>query len=104
MPDRSFQSWPFFEPHHRALAEQLEAWADNNLAHVAHDDVDATCRKLVAVLGRDGWLKHTAPDPATSSDKLDVRTLALIRETLARHSGLADFAFRRGELGPLLFE
>ena len=99
MPDRSFQSWPFFEPHHRALAEQLEAWADNNLAHVAHDDVDATCRKLVAVLGRDGWLKHTAPDPATPSDKLDVRTLALIRETLARYSGLADFAFAMQGLG-----
>ena len=49
-------------------------------------------------LGRDGWLKHTAPgdDP---SEKIDVRTLALIRETLARHSGLADFAFAMQGLG-----
>ena len=49
-------------------------------------------------LGRDGWLKHTAPgdDPA---EKIDVRTLALIRETLARHSGLADFAFAMQGLG-----
>ncbi len=99
MADRSFHSWPFFEARHRALADQLEAWAATHLAHVAHDDVDATCRKLVAGLGRDGWLNHTAPDPATPSGKLDVRTLALIRETLARHSGLADFAFAMQGLG-----
>ena len=66
MPDKSFHSWPFFEARHRALAEQLEAWAVANLEHVAHDDVDATCRTLVAALGRDGWLKHTAPDPGNA--------------------------------------
>ncbi|MGA9122227.1 MAG: acyl-CoA dehydrogenase family protein, partial [Pseudolabrys sp.] len=67
-------------------------------AHIDHSDVDAACRELVHKLGRDGWLKHTAPgdDP---SEKIDVRTLALIRETLARHSGLADFAFAMQGLG-----
>jgi acyl-CoA dehydrogenase len=99
MPDRSFHSWPFFEARHRALANELETWAAANLKHVSHDDVDATCRVLIAVLGRDGWLKHTAPDPGAPSDRLDVRTLALIRETLARHSGLADFAFAMQGLG-----
>ncbi|HVG52381.1 MAG TPA: acyl-CoA dehydrogenase family protein [Xanthobacteraceae bacterium] len=99
MPDKSFHSWPFFEPRHRALANELEAWAAVHLTHVSHDNVDATCRALVAALGRDGWLKHTAPDPGNASDKLDVRTLALIRETLARYSGLADFSFAMQGLG-----
>jgi acyl-CoA dehydrogenase len=98
MPDRSFLRWPFFEERHRALAEQLETWATQHCAQVDHRDVDAACCKLVRELGRDGWLKHTAPGEA-SSDAIDVRTLALIRETLASHSGLADFAFAMQGLG-----
>ena len=98
MLDRSFLHWPFFEERHRALAERLESWAAQHCAHIDHRDVDAACRKLVHKLGRDGWLKHTArgDDP---SEKIDVRALALIRETLARHSGLADFAFAMQGLG-----
>jgi acyl-CoA dehydrogenase len=98
MLDRSFLHWPFFEERHRALAERLESWAAQHCAHVDHRDVDAACRELVQKLGRDGWLKHSAPgdDP---SEKIDVRTLALIRETLAHHSGLADFAFAMQGLG-----
>jgi acyl-CoA dehydrogenase len=78
MLDRSFLHWPFFEERHRALAERLESWAAQHCAHIDHRDVDAACRELVHKLGRDGWLKHTAPgdDP---SEKIDVRTLALIR-------------------------
>jgi acyl-CoA dehydrogenase len=91
MADRTFLSWPFFEERHRDLAAGLEDWCAANLP-VDHGDVDAACRGLVRALGRDGWLKHTAPD-------LDVRTLALIRETLARHDGLADFAFAMQGLG-----
>src|SRR6185437_16205595 len=98
MPDRSFLDWPFFEERHRALAGRLESWAAEHCGNVGYDDVDAVCRGLVQKLGRDGWLKHTAPgdDP---SEKIDVRTLALIRETLARYSGLADFAFAMQGLG-----
>ncbi len=98
MLDRSFLHWPFFEERHRALAAELEPWAIRHCGHVDHHDVDAICRGLVQKLGRDGWLKHTAPgdDP---SEKIDVRTLALIRETLARYSGLADFAFAMQGLG-----
>jgi acyl-CoA dehydrogenase len=98
MLDRSFLRWPFFEERHRALADQLETWAAQHCAHVDHRDVDAACRGLVRNLGRDGWLKHTAPGEGPS-DKIDVRTLALVRETLARHSGLADFAFAMQGLG-----
>ena len=97
MPDRSFLSWPFFEPRHRELAESLDAWCAKNLP-VAHDDVDAACRELVAMLGRDGWLKATAID-TTNPAPLDVRSLCITRETLARHDGLADFAFAMQGLG-----
>ncbi|GLS31747.1 acyl-CoA dehydrogenase [Mesorhizobium albiziae] len=97
MPDRSFLNWPFFEDRHRDLAERLEAWCEANLP-VAHDDIDAACRELVAMLGRDGWLKPTAVDPE-NPQPLDVRTLCITRETLARHDGLADFAFAMQGLG-----
>jgi acyl-CoA dehydrogenase len=97
VPDKSFLSWPFFTDRHRALADGIESWCAANLP-VDHRDVEAACRDLVQRLGRDGWLKHTAPDPDAPSP-LDVRTLCLIRETLARHDGLADFAFAMQGLG-----
>jgi len=95
MPDRSFLSWPFFEDRHRSLAGELETWADANLGDIDHADTDAACRELVARLGDSGFLKHSgSPEGA-----LDVRSLCLIRETLARHDGLADFAFAMQGLG-----
>jgi acyl-CoA dehydrogenase len=93
--DRSFLTWPFFEDRHRALADDLEAWCAANLP-VDHGDVDGACRGLVARLGRDGWLRHTG---AGEGERLDVRTLCLLRETLARHDGLADFALAMQGLG-----
>ncbi|MBB5222326.1 acyl-CoA dehydrogenase [Amaricoccus macauensis] len=98
MADLSFLDWPFFEPRHRALALDLDTWASANLRHVDHADTDAACRELVDMLGRGGWLLHSAIDPADPR-ALDVRTLCLIRETLARHDGLADFAFAMQGLG-----
>ncbi|TIT30623.1 MAG: acyl-CoA dehydrogenase family protein, partial [Mesorhizobium sp.] len=59
---------------------------------------DAACRELVAMLGRDGWLKPTAVD-TDNPGPLDVRSLCITRETLARHDGLADFAFAMQGLG-----
>lgn len=97
MADKSFLGWPFFTDRHRALAEGIEQWCTANLP-ADHSGVDAACRDLVQKLGRDGWLAHTAPDPDTPA-ALDVRTLCLIRETLARHDGLADFAFAMQGLG-----
>src|SRR5262245_61202869 len=98
MTDRSFLKWPFLESRHREVAERLETWAAANLPETDHGDVDEACRKLVSVLGRDGWLKFSAPGQG-NSERIDVRALALIRETLARHSGLADFAFAMQGLG-----
>ena len=96
MADTSFLDWPFFEPRHRELAERLDAWAEAELGGIDHSDVDAACRELVTALGRDGWLEHSG---AEGDARLDVRTLCLIRETLARHDGLADFAFAMQGLG-----
>ena len=97
MANKSFLTWPFFTDRHRALAEELERWCEKNLP-ADHGDVDAACRDLVQRLGRGGWLSHSAPDPEAPAP-LDVRTLCLIRETLARHDGLADFAFAMQGLG-----
>lgn len=97
MADRTFLSWPFFEDRHRDHAARLEEWCGQNLP-VDHSNVDAACRKLVASLGEAGWLKPTAIDPGDPRP-LDVRTLCLTRETLARHDGLADFAFAMQGLG-----
>ncbi len=102
MPDRSFLAWPFFEERHRRLAAELEAWAAREIAPHAHDesDVDALSKALVRKLGEAGWLGYAVPAPYGGHyDKLDVRSLCLARETLARHAGLADFAFAMQGLG-----
>ena len=96
MADKTFLDWPFFENHHRALAQSLDAWAAEAVAGVDHSDTDAACRALVKALGDDDWLQHTA---ATEGEAFDVRALCLTRETLARHDGLADFAFAMQGLG-----
>ncbi len=100
MSDQSFLDWPFLEDHHRVLAQALDTWAINELQGVDHGDVDSTCRELVRRLAAGGWLKHAALAPdAEANARLDVRALCLIRETLARHDGLADFAFAMQGLG-----
>ncbi|MDP4594174.1 MAG: acyl-CoA dehydrogenase family protein, partial [Beijerinckiaceae bacterium] len=99
MADTGFLDWPFFEDRHRELAQELDAWAQGNLTGVDHSDVDEACRSLVAMLGEGRWLLHSAIDPADSQSRLDVRSLCLIRETLARHDGLADFSFAMQGLG-----
>jgi acyl-CoA dehydrogenase len=100
MADRSFLDWPFFDSSHRELAEKLEGWCETSLSDAHGEDVDAECRALVRKLGDGGWLRYCVPAAYGGvHDDLDVRTLALIRETLARHSGLADFAFAMQGLG-----
>jgi acyl-CoA dehydrogenase len=100
MADRAFLDWPFFDYSHRRLAEELEAWCGTELAEPHGEDVDAECRGLVRKLGQGGWLRYCVPSAYGGvHDALDVRSLALIRETLARHNGLADFAFAMQGLG-----
>ncbi|MCH8531150.1 MAG: acyl-CoA dehydrogenase family protein [Saccharospirillum sp.] len=93
MSDTSFLNWPFFEDYHRKLAQDLDTWCQANLSDEHPADTDAHCKDLVQRLGKDRWLLPTG------GDHLDVRTLCLIRETLARYQGLADFAFAMQGLG-----
>lgn len=100
MADLSFLDWPFFDDSHRALGKELEAWCVGALDDAEPVDVDGACRDLVARLGAAGWLRYCVPAAYGGiHETLDVRSLALIRETLARHSGLADFAFAMQGLG-----
>ena len=101
MADTSYLKWPFFEAHHARLAQSLDAWARQNIAHSHGPDVDAECRQLVKTLGEAGWLRHAVAGTAYggAGEHIDTRAICLIRETLARHSGLADFAFAMQGLG-----
>ncbi|HTH80832.1 MAG TPA: acyl-CoA dehydrogenase family protein [Ramlibacter sp.] len=114
MADTSYLEWPFFDDKHRQLAGELDAWASANVRHSGEgrnpeslmpldpglrrddsvgDNVDDECRALVRKLGEGGWLQHA------TGEKIDTRAICLIRETLARHNGLADFAFAMQGLG-----
>jgi len=101
VPD--FLGWPFFDDSHRTLARELDAWCHAEIAPLEgreDEDLDGTCREIVRRLGAGGWLRHAVPSPwGGLRERLDVRSLCLIRETLARHSGLADFCFALQGLG-----
>lgn len=101
MADKSFLDWPFFEPRHRELAGAIEDWARARVDFLTSaDDEDDACRALVRELGDAGFLKHAVVAPhGGTGDRLDVRSLCIIRETLSRHHGLADFAFAMQGLG-----
>jgi len=88
--------WPFFEHRHRVLATELDAWCAEHLQHAHGDDVDAECKSLVKALGEGGWLTHAV---AGEGEAIDTRALCILRETLARYNGLADFAFAMQGLG-----
>jgi acyl-CoA dehydrogenase len=101
--ERSHFDWPFFGDAHRRLAAEIGAWAAARAAQQAHaeeDNVDDVCRNWVAQLGAAGFLRHCVTARyGGASEQLDLRTLCLVRETLAYHDGLADFAFAMQGLG-----
>jgi acyl-CoA dehydrogenase len=96
-----FLDLPFFEDQHRTLARELDAWAAREVRGLPHGDVDAQCRALVRLLGDAGWLRHAVAGKAHggAADVIDTRAICLLRDTLARHHGLADFAFAMQGLG-----
>lgn len=102
MADTSFLAWPFFDERHRALAADLDDWCAAELAELGHgeEDLDGLCRHILARLGAGGWLRHAVPaSHGGVTDALDVRCLCIIRETLGRWHGLADFVFAMQGLG-----
>ncbi len=102
--DRSFLTWPFFEERHRSLAEEIDRIGQSEAAswnEFDEDDqsaVDATCRRIVQHLGQLGVLQHACAGTGAKA-RLDVRSLCIVRETLARHAPLGDFAFAMQGLG-----
>ena len=102
-------AWPFFDDSHRALHARLVASLADEAAglprvlspQATRDEVDTHCRDWVRALGSNGWLRLAVGGKAYggAGDALDTRTLCLLRETLAAHDGLADFAFAMQGLG-----
>jgi len=105
MADASYLNWPFFEDHHRSLVSDLNEFCHDRLLPVIdapdfHDDVDASCRRLLAMLGEAGLTRYTVPRAYGGVHEFpDVRSLCLIRMSLAYYSGLADFVFAMQGLG-----
>jgi alkylation response protein AidB-like acyl-CoA dehydrogenase len=96
MADKRYLEWPFFDGRHADLEAALDEWAAQQVHGLHGTDVDADCRQLVRLLGEGGWLRHAIAGDALA---IDTRAICLIRETLARHNGLADFAFAMQGLG-----
>ena len=103
MSDHSYLDWPFLNDDHRALAAEVDGWAEDHLVQLTqHEeaDLDGTCKAIVRALGKAGLLRHAVPQSAGGvNPKLDVRSLSVIRETLGRYHTLADFAFAMQGLG-----
>ena len=106
MSDASFLAWPFFDERHRAHARDVEAFAATALPGLLEggegdlDAVYACVRGIVRALGAAGLLRLAVPAAyGGAHESLDARSLCLARETLARASGLADFAFAMQGLG-----
>jgi acyl-CoA dehydrogenase len=97
-PPQAQWELPFFSEHHRALALGLADWA--GAQQVDESDDRRACRDWVARLGAAGWLRYCVPAAHGGAlEKLDSRALVVLRETLAFHSPLADFAFAMQGLG-----
>jgi len=89
---------PFFDDTHRALANGLVAWVREQ--KVDESDDRAACKDWVRRLGAAGWLRYCVPEAHGGAlPALDSRALVILRETLAYHSPLADFAFAMQGLG-----
>lgn len=102
----SMLDWPFFEARHRTLATEIDAWCGEHLPSIGpllHErgSVDEGCRRLVRLLGEAGWLRYGIGGQAYGGhgEHIDTRAVCLLRETLAKHAGLADFALAMQGLG-----
>lgn len=84
---------PFLETEHLQLQADAERFAVA-LGEVKEDD--ASAREIVRRLGREGLLNHAGGT--------DLRSLCLVRETLAYHHGLVDLAFAMQGLGSYAIE
>ena len=101
-PTTTHLALPFFDDVHRELGARLADWIPGQ--QVDERDDRRACREWVQRLGDAGWLRYCVPagvDGALGGalPALDSRALVILRETLAFHSPLADFAFAMQGLG-----
>ena len=106
MNSASHLAWPFFDEVHRVFKTQLQDWTTKQFADLhGHDEsrdaIDRECVSLVKALGQGGWLKLAiaGKQHGGAAEVIDTRTICLLREELAWHHGLADFAFAMQGLG-----
>ena len=89
---------PFFDEVHRQLGGRLRDWVEQQ--QVDESDDRRACRDWVKRLGAGGWLRYCVPAAQGGAmPRLDSRALVILRETLAFHSTLGDFAFAMQGLG-----
>ncbi|SFC70188.1 acyl-CoA dehydrogenase [Polaromonas sp. OV174] len=101
-PTTTHLGLPFFDTVHRELGQRLADWIPDQ--HLDESDDRQACKDWVKLLGEQGWLRYCVPAGPNGAlggalDKLDSRALVILRETLAFHSPLADFAFAMQGLG-----
>ena len=101
-PTTSHLALPFFDDVHRDLGARLADWICDQ--HIDESDDRQACRDWVKLLGDNGWLRYCVPAGVDGAfggalERLDSRALVILRETLAFHSPLADFAFAMQGLG-----
>ncbi len=105
MADSTFLEWPFLEAQHRQLAAELDTWCRDELVPIIeapgfHNDIDAACQRILNMLGSAGFARYAVTEEwGGANENLDVRSLCIIRMTLAYYSGLADFVFAMQGLG-----
>jgi len=98
----SYLEWPFFDDAHRRMAGELAAWMQSHHTALGCEGVNehTAVRALARLLGDGGWLNYLLPAALGGArDKVDVRSLCIARDLLARDSGLADCTLAMQGLG-----
>jgi acyl-CoA dehydrogenase len=97
--------WPFFEERHRELSKAVTAWlqalpTERRGTTDGPTSADAACREWVRRLGDAGYLRYCVPSAwGGALETVESRSLCVLREALASHDALADFAFAMQGLG-----
>ena len=92
----------FLTPEHISLIRATRIFAERELEPLASDeaDTDAVAREMVRLLAKEGLLRLVVPETyGGTHPKVEALPLCLVREELARCSGLADSMFAMQGLG-----
>src|SRR5947209_12166476 len=99
MSDSFIQETPFFTSEQRNLATSVAGFIEREIEPRAIDeekDTDASFRAYIDILAKADLLRYAIAQPGA---RFSVRSLCLIRESLAYSSALADLAFVMQGLG-----